>query len=80
MSDQERFDQLSKLADAQRAIVHRLYDEWSAACKVLNDFEREQSRLFRKMMDDPALNPGNHKADQALTDVSNSSGIRKGEA
>jgi hypothetical protein len=62
MSDQERFDQLSKLAETQRAIVHRLYDEWSAACKVLNDFEREQSRLFRKMMDGPALTSGDRKS------------------
>lgn len=54
MSEQDRLDELGRIIEAQRAIVHRLYDEWSAACKVLNDFEREQSSIFRKLMDESA--------------------------
>lgn len=52
MSEQERLDQLGPIVEAQRAIVHRLHDEWSAACKVLHNFEREQSTLFRKFTDE----------------------------
>lgn len=49
MNDYKRFDELSRLIDAQRAICERLHDEWISACKALNGFEREQSALFRKM-------------------------------
>ncbi len=49
MSDHERFDQLSRLIDAQRAVCERLYREWTEACKGLNNFEREQSAIFRRM-------------------------------
>lgn len=52
MSGQERFDELGPIVEAQRAIVHRLHDEWSSACKVLQNFEREQSAIFRKISDE----------------------------
>jgi len=49
-SEDARFDELSALISAQREICERLYHEWNSACKALNNFEREQSIIFRKMM------------------------------
>lgn len=51
MNEHERFDELSSLIAAQTAIVEGLYDKWNAACKMLNNYEREQSALFRRMAD-----------------------------
>jgi hypothetical protein len=54
MTEQERLDELGPVVEAQRAICHRLHDEWSAACKVLHGLEREQSAIFRSVSDEAA--------------------------